>query len=277
MGFFDFFRKKNGASRPGNGRADLPAPQVTRHCFVICRSAVPEDLSGADEVVRRVFGRGYSAEVGDENIVTVNHGSDAVGFLAHMPAPIPNGEAEANADGNVFWPNGKAAAAQHRSHVIVTNLGGEERTPIQSAIAVTQLALVALELYDGIGVYWGNGSVSNSRDMFESFSENMSEEHVPVPLWLRFQLVRTANNQIGLYTLGMRQFGLMDIEVDRCQMGPKELCEFVSNIAHYLIQSGPVIADGNTVGGSAEERILVRHRPSMIDKQRKVYKIVFGG
>jgi hypothetical protein len=46
-------------------------------------------------------------------------------------------------------------------------------------------------------------------------------------------------------------------------------------VAHYLIQSGPVIADGNTVGGNAEERVLVHHRPSKIDKMKKVYKIVF--
>ena len=68
----------------------------------------------------------------------------------------------------------------------------------------------------------------------------------------------------------------MDIEVEQTEMEPSDLFEFVSNIAHYLIQSGPVIADGNTVGGSAEERILVRHLPSMVDDSRTVYKIVFG-
>ena len=55
----------------------------------------------------------------------------------------------------------------------------------------------------------------------------------------------------------------------------QDLFESVSNIAHYLIQSGPVIADGNTVGGSEEERLLVRHRPSMINPNRLVYKIVY--
>jgi hypothetical protein len=103
----------------------------------------------------------------------------------------------------------------------------------------------------------------------------MSEEHVPVPVWLRFQLVRASEHEIGIYTLGMRQFGLMEIEVDRSKMKVQELFEFVSNIAHYLIQSGPVIADGNTVGESAEQRILVRHFPSMIESKRRVYKIIF--
>ena len=93
----------------------------------------------------------------------------------------------------------------------------------------------------------------------------------------RLERARAADDEVGLYTLGMSQFGLMDIEVDRCRRDPQDLFEFVSNIAHYLIQSGPVIADGNTVGGSEDERILVRHRPSMIDQHRRVYKIVFEG
>ena len=100
---------------------------------------------------------------------------------------------------------------------------------------------------------------------------------MPVPMWLRFQPVRASDDEVGVYTIGMRQFGLMDIEVDRCKMNPQELIEFVSNIASYLIQSGPVIEDGNTVGGDENERILVRHRPSMIDPTRLVYKIVFEG
>ena len=277
MGLFDFFGRKKRPAGSDGARGEPEAEHATRHCFVLCRAAEPGDLSRASAVVAQVFGRGYSAEVSEGNIITVTRGGDTVGFLAHMPAPIPEGEAEANADGNFLWPDGRDEAARHRSHVIVTNIGAGDQTPVQSAITVSRLALVALKLFDGIGVYWGNASVCNSREVFEGFCEDISEEHVPVPVWLRFQPVRASNDEIGLYTLGMSQFGLMDIEVDRCRMDLQELFEFVSNIAHYLIRSGPVIADGNTVGGSAEERILVRHRPSMIDQGRRVYKIVFEG
>ena len=87
---------------------------------------------------------------------------------------------------------------------------------------------------------------------------------------LRFQLVRPSADEIGLYTLGMNQFGLKEIEVDSSSLNPRELFEFVCNIAHYLIHSGPVIADGNTVGGSEDERIVVQHRASMIEQSRRV-------
>jgi uncharacterized protein DUF4261 len=275
MGLFDFFRKRKRAGRSDTKQDRSAAEHATKHCFVLSRTTEPSGLSHAGEVVAQVFGRGYSVEVAKENILSVTQGEVTVGFLAHMPAAIPNGEAEENADGNFLWPNGRDEAAQHRSHVIVTCLGAADQSPIQSALSVSRLALVALELFDGIGVYWGNASVCNSREVFEDFCANMSEEHVPVPVWLRFQLVRASNDEIGLYTLGMHQFGLMDIEVDHCKMELQDLFESVSNIAHYLIQRGPVIADGNTVGGSEEERYLVRHRPSMIDPNRLVYKIVF--
>jgi len=270
MGFFDRFR---------TNKPDKPEPKkehATRLCFVLCKTVEPDDLSGAENVVREVLGAEYSADVGEKNIISITRGDETVGFLAHVPAAIPGGEAEENADGNFLWPDGREEASAHRSHVIVTTTGSSDQSPVQSAIAVTRLALVALKLFDGSGVYWGNACVSNSRAVFEGFCQDISDEHVPVPVWLRFQLMRTSEDGIGMYTLGMDQFDLMDIEVDRCNMNASDLFEFVSNIAHYLILSGPIISDGNTVGGSAEERILVRHRPSMIDSKKKVYKIVFG-
>ncbi len=277
MGFFDRFRKDKSLAGTDADRAQPKTPHATRHCFVLCRNVEVGDLSCAESVVAQIFGRGYSAEVAEADVITVKRGENTVGFLAHLPMPIPNSEAEENADRNFLWPNGKDESAKHRSHVIVTNVGTAEQTPIQSAIAVSRLALVALKLYNGIGVYWGNASVCNSREVFELFCENISEKHLPVPVWLRFQLIRDSDKEIGLYTLGMSQFGLMDIEVDDCRMKVQDLFEFVSNIAHYLIQSGPVIADGNTVGGSESERILVLHRASMVDQDRCVYKIVFDG
>jgi hypothetical protein len=157
-------------------------------------------------------------------------------------------------------------------------------SPIHEAMLVTRLALVALELFDGLGVYWGNACVTNSRELFEQCAREMTETHLPLPVWLRFQPVRADADQeitddppaeIGMYTLGLKQFGLMEIEIDRCALDLGEIFEFVSNLAHYLVMSGPVIKDGNTVGGSAEERILVRYRPSMIERSRRVYKVIF--
>ena len=273
MGLFEFFRRR---PKPIEETKGSDKEGATNLCFVLCESAEPGDLTLASQVVTQVFGGEYSAEIGEKSIVSVARGAETVGFLAHMPAPIPGDEATQNAAGNFLWPEGESDAARHKSHVVVIVLSGEEQTPIQSALLVSKMALIALRLFDGIGVYWGNASVCNSRKTFEGFCEEMSEEHLPIPVWLRFQVIRPSEDELGMYTIGMKQFGLMEIEVDDCQMDLQELFEFVSNLAHYLILSGPVIADGNTVGGTEDERILVRHRPSMIDRSRRVYKIIFG-
>ena len=270
MSLFDRFRRNKTPKKKPSANENEP-----RHCFVLCKTAELGDPALASRAVIRVFGPGYSVDCSDPNIFVVQRGQDTVGFLAHMPVPIPGQEAQNNAEGNFLWPEGKQEAAEHQSHVIVTTMHSGDEPPVEAALEVTRLALVALEIFDGLGVYWGNANVSNSRSVFESFSEGMSLEQVPVPLWLRFQFVRGADDELGMYTLGMQQFNMMDLEVDRCKLSPEDLFEFISNIAHYLIQNGPVIADGNTVGGDAEQQILVRHLPSMLDETKTVYKILF--
>lgn len=272
MGIFDFFRRKKKKNSQERNEEENAAPLF---CFVLCETQPKVDAKRANEIAKRLLGKEYSADTSDETIVSINKGKDLVGFLALMPAPIPNEEAENNAEDNFLWPNGREEVAKHTSHVIVTIAGTGDYSPVQAVIAIARLALVALELYDGMGVYWGNGSVCNNRETFENFCDEMSEEHVPLPAVMRFQFVSTSDEEHGLYTLGLSQFGLMEIEVDHSTMELSELFEYVCNVAHYLVMSGPVIADGNTIGSDENERIVVRHQPSMIDKSRKVYKILF--
>jgi hypothetical protein len=269
MSFFDRFRRNKSAKKKSVNEYS------PRHCFVLCKTADSVDTGRASRAVEKIFGKSFSIDCSDPNILIVQRGKETVGFLAHMPAPIPGQEAESNAEGNFLWPEGKQEAGLHQSHVIATTVGGDERPAIEAAIEVSKLALVALQAFDGLGVYWGNASVCNSREVFETFCKGMSHEQLPIPVWLRFQFISESEDEIGIYTLGMQQFGLMEIEVDRCSMEPGELFEFVSNIAHYLVQSGPVIADGNTVGSDADEQIPVKHLPSMIDDTKTVYKILF--
>lgn len=275
MGIDDSFAAEQADKGQGDDQNQGESDHITRHCFVLCKDAPPIDAARANRIVAEVFGPGYSAQLDGDTVVSVTRGEDAVGVLAFLPMPIPGGEAEQFAANNIMWPEGPAEVAQHTAHVLVTNIGGEVDSAVGSALQVSQLALVALELFNGIGVYWGNASVCHSRAAFERCCARMSESNVPVPIWLRLQPTLNSEGERGLYTLGMDQFGLMDIEIDRYDMLPQELLDFVCNVAQYLILNGPVIKDGDTVGGSETERILVRHQPSLIEPERTVYKIVF--
>jgi len=272
MGIFDFFRRKNTDPHADDSSHEDNTPMF---CFVLAKNSPEISAPRANEVVRRILGKDYSIDLSDENIISVNKGPETIGFLARMPAPIPNEEAENHAEDNFLWPNGREEVAKHTCHIIVTIAGTGEYSSVAAVIGIARLALLALELYDGIGVYWGNGSICNNRETFESLCEDISEEHVPLPAIMRFQFVSDDNDEVSLYTLGMNQFGLMEIEVDHSTMELSDLFEYVCNVAHYLVMSGPVIDDGETIGADENEKITVRHQPSMIDKTRKVYKILF--
>ena len=51
---------------------------------------------------------------------------DMIAAVSLMPAPIPNGEAEANAENNYLWKDAVKVAKEHRAHLMVAVLGKEE-------------------------------------------------------------------------------------------------------------------------------------------------------
>jgi hypothetical protein len=77
----------------------------------------------------------------------------------------------------------------------------------------------------------------------------------------------------SLFTTGLAAFGLMEIEVAGSSLAPDDLGQMASNIATYLIENGPVIRDGDTVGGDERQRILARHAPSMVGRAGPVLRL----
>jgi hypothetical protein len=196
-------------------------------------------------------------------------------FLSFMPAKIPYEEAERNTDGNLFWPNAREELKPYATHVIAGVLQGPDDA-VEGSLLVSRLARSAVKAFDGIGVYWGNGAITHSRKVFLGLLEDGSREDPPLHLWIRFQAHRTEGDAVGFYTYGMEQFGLMEIEVESCDWDPLELTDLIYNIANYLIDNGPVINDGDTVGGDENERISVTHAASLHDPDTKVYRVRIG-
>lgn len=265
MTVLSFFGKKAQASP---ARKDHQASVL---CMVLsARTAPPED-STVREALTASFGSKASVTESGDGIWMLAVPKLKNAFLSFMPAPIPTGEAERAAD-SFLWPNGSRFAV-HTSHVVVGS-GGTHPDRVGAALALTELAVAALRAFNGTAVYWGSGSITVKRDQFLEFALGATREHLPLYLWCRFQVVRPAENRFGLYTIGLRQFDVMELEVDDSAWKPSELLEFAYNMAHYLVQSGPVIKDGDTVGGSDAQRITVRHGTSTSDPTRMAYKIV---
>jgi len=241
-------------------------------CFVLCR-----EVQVCDQLLRQALMAELGEDVrltyegGPAYLVSFSDGQQA--FFSHIAAPVPEQEAENNVMNNADWPDGSMPLTGYGSHIVVRLLS-ESEDAIALNILLTRLARVALQGFNGLGVYWGAGAVTHSREAFMRMTQNISSDSCFLDVWVRFQLLREGGDKISLYTVGLSQFGLNEIEVAPCAWSAYDLMKLVFNMARYLVQSGPVINDGDAVGGDENEGVVVRHAKGMHITDERVYRIM---
>jgi hypothetical protein len=73
----------------------------------------------------------------------------------------------------------------------------------------------------------------------------------------------------------MKALGLMEFESKNAGESPGELRERFLGLAGYLVENGPVINDGDTVGQDANERIRVVYSDSEFGHEGQVMRLVY--
>lgn len=198
--------------------------------------------------------------------------------LGHMPAPIPWSDLEGPSATSILWPENEAIAQGHPSHLIVTVLPGEgpEATPIEMATVLTQVTAAVLAAHeDAAGVYWGNATQLIRKSIFIEFAREVLPDGPPIHIWVDIRVGLDTENTSAGFTTGMKALGHMEIETDRCPEPPNELRDRFMNLASYLLDKGPVIKDGNTVGGDKHEKIRVVYSDSQFGIEGQVMRLVY--
>jgi hypothetical protein len=192
--------------------------------------------------------------------------------LGAIPRRIPNNELD-TACRSAWWRWDRACevANSHRGHFIVS-LIGDQLDQLDSALVVTQAAAVLLELTQSTAVYWHSNLVS--REQFLKASAVAQRQNPPVPLWVELRVSKEPSGNPSISTAGMSNFGLMEIESKDARISFVSLLSLVNGMAQYLIKSGPVIRDGDTVG-EASQKIRVRHGESYWRPGMTVYRVEF--
>jgi hypothetical protein len=101
----------------------------------------------------------------------------------------------------------------------------------------------------------------------------MSEDYYPLYLWIDFRVIPASHGKWTLFTTGMGALGFLEIEVVETPRGPKEVVGFAFNIAHYLLDHGPILKHGDTIGLSATQKVGVTHTQSILEQRGKVYRL----
>jgi hypothetical protein len=194
------------------------------------------------------------------------------GALAVVPMPIPQGELDGPAATSWLWPGAQEEIGRVTAHVVTWVSGAGPQ--VDAHRHLTRLVSAVLQATGALGVYWGAAGQVIRADVFDGVAHE--SEHgdgsLPVMLWVDFRTF-VENGRSALFTVGLGAFGLMELEIAPSERDVGELRELAVGVASYLIEHGAVLDDGQTVGGSEDERVVVRHAPSMIDRAGTVYRL----
>ena len=175
--------------------------------------------------------------------------------IAHIPAPIPSGDIEETANYAYNWQTVLEDTKDHKSHLIVSLMQGG-RDKIKRFKIFTQVLCSLLRTTKAIGIYKGSQSLLVPKDDYLSEAELMSDDYLPLNLWIYFGLRVTEKGNSG-YTYGMKEFNKTEIEIVNSSQSLEDIRGFLFNIAHYVLEYDVIFRDGQTVGGSDEQKIAI--------------------
>lgn len=208
----------------------------------------------------------------DDSIAFRLGDSDVV--IGRMPAPIPWSDLEGPCATSILWKNAAEEVRKHEIHWIVTVNG--DLPQITLSVRLTQVTAALLEASPQcLGVYWANACLLVPKPIFLAFVEKVLPLGPPLEIWVDFRIGRDGERSSAGFTTGMAALGHMEFEAKGAAEPPGELKERFASMARYVLESGPVIKDGDTIGEDADERIRVVFSDSAFGQQGKVMRLVY--
>lgn len=207
----------------------------------------------------------------EENVLSFDMGHDAAA-VSSMPVPIPWADLEGPCREAWYWPQAASAFRNHAAHILVVLIPkAPER--VDAAMSLTRVVAAVAACSESVGIFWGGGGLVHAPGQFIAASGKMSRESLPLDLWISFGIAQEEDGTHSLYTSGLEEFGHMEIEVSSSRRDPQFLIERVFNVAHFLLDKGPILHDGETIGLTDDEKIEIRHGPSMCDEKTTVIQL----
>jgi len=265
FGFFKKQRADSSQGKLGHGRPIIAVLLLKGDSFPVdafLEHATNARIAGkAVSGVRRSEGGVFGFDVGDEFFA-----------LALMPAPYPAADLEGPIATSWMWPPRPPIedVKRHRSHLLITMTGGAA-DPVRRRLILTAVTALAAKQPGVMAVYWPEATLVIFPPVFVDMAETInSPQAPPLYLWVDLRALRNKDGATALFTTGLTPLGHMEIEIPHIEMEPGDLREWLLSIMYYLLENGPVLKDGQTIGMSAEQQIRVRHCSSSFGHPGKV-------
>lgn len=227
---------------------DRPANPNLAAVVAVLRSRHPElvaEIEKANEASQK------------ESVLVLRCGNQII-TVASMPTSLPE-DSGLWSRAERAWPGAHEVAKKHRGHLIVSILGRNQQSLARARLTTAVVGALIATMPQSCAVVW-DGKIARPAAEWRDLSELAYAPFpdYPYSLWLDVLPYRTEAG-IGAVTVGLSAFVEREIEFETSRLTIAAMIEKVCSIAVYLIEHGPVLKDGDTIGEDAQERILVRH------------------
>lgn len=186
-----------------------------------------------------------------------------------MPHPIDWSKVAVACVRAWYWPEAVEALRNHVAYVLVA-IQPEAADRLRAAMSLTALTAAVANTTQAAGVYWSASGLVHAPEAFATYAKQMTPSELPLLLWVSLQLSQESDGSFSVYTTGLREFGQMEIEAHGAQRDRQFLLDRVFDVVHYLLEKNPVLRDGETIGTTDEEKLLITVGPSKRDPNMEV-------
>jgi hypothetical protein len=175
--------------------------------------------------------------------------------IANMNIAIPGNEIETTAEFNYLWKNGKEEANKHKGHIILSIMDAG-KNPVEENKLYTKIVSSVLNNSKSIGVYIGGRTLLLKKDFYQSLTQEMSDDNLPLYNWIYFG-IRTKNGLNSMYTYGLADFNKTEIEILNTKHSIEETNEIMLNLVNYILVSDITLKNGETIGFTEEQKLKI--------------------
>jgi hypothetical protein len=196
---------------------------------------------------------------------------DGGGAFIVMLVEAPHPDAPEMAYGPTSPDPDEAAAAQ--AHFILTALG-LEGTPRERDTKMAALAATVIRNTDAVGAMLGHGVVFHKPGLFADMAElGMEEGELPAELAVDVTAAAEPDDRMSFLTHGMRRHGREEFYVT-CPIQGRGALGFVFSMVRWMLDDrDKQLPTGDTVGRSADERLVVQRVPNPTGSEDTVIRL----
>jgi hypothetical protein len=196
-----------------------------------------------------------------------------------MPGAVPNGEAEAHAAYSAAFLAREPDLPAHAGHLVVAFTpaagGGRLRRrrqsrPTEQLRAFIRVLAALSATTSASGVYWGTAGATHPAPFFIDLAR--ADDSSPF-LWSGVSFGSTEDGDFSLLSLGMAQLDLPNLLLTGPPGERGSAVEWFLSLLDYVADLGAAPRDGDTVGRSSDERLIVSHVPSPRDETETVWRV----